>query len=113
MKMSKVQITRSESIPFREANWEIMQMKQYELSITLTQEEESVEQLEQQLWETFDRNMKKMLEQDPVYVRQRKQLQFLVEQIRKHNPDKAKEIILSANKIHLWTQATWSDTKTE
>lgn len=113
MKMSKVQITRSESIPFREANWEIMQMKQYELSVTITQEEESMAKLEEELSVTFERNMRKMLEQDPVYVRQRKQLLFLVEQIKKYTPDKAKEIILSANKIHLWTQATWNDTKTE
>ncbi len=78
-----------------------MQMKQYELSITLTQEEESMAQLEEELSVAFERNMKKMLEQDPVYVRQRKQLLFLVERIKEHAPSKAKEIILSANKIRL------------
>lgn len=99
--MWKFEITRTEAIPFREQDWTIMQMKQYEVSVKVIQEEwETVEKIEEQLDIVFNRNLEKTLEKDSVYQRQKNQLNFIVEEIKKVlSPLQAREIILKAKNI--------------
>ena len=98
--MPKFEIQRTEAIPFREQDWSIMQMKQYEVSVKVTQDEwESVEDIEKQLDIVFTRNLEKTLTKDPVYQKQKRQLNFLVEKLKVAAPTRAKEIILEAKKL--------------
>jgi len=98
--MSKIEIQRTEAIPFREVDWTIMQMKQYEVTVKVTQGEwETVEQIEKELDIVFERNITKTLGSDPIYQKQKRQLNFLVEQLKEVAPTKAREIILSAKKL--------------
>lgn len=98
--MAKVSITKTEAIPFREVNWDIMQMKQHEISVTVTQEEwESVEDIEFQLNTVFTRNIEKTMSTDAIYQRQKDRLNYLVGQIKILSPAKAKNIILATKKI--------------
>ena len=98
--MAKFEIERTEAIPFREADWTIMQMKQYEVSVKVTQDEwETVADIEKQLDIVFERNITKTLGNDPIYQKQKRQLNFLVEKLKAAAPTKAKEIILAAKKL--------------
>ena len=98
--MGKFTITRTEAIPFREINWDVMQMKQYEISVTVTQDEwELVTDIEKQLDIVFARNLEKTMIDDPIYQRQKKRLNYLVDQIKRIAPTKVKGIILEAKKI--------------
>lgn len=93
-------ISRTEAIPFREEDGSIMQMKQYEVTVEVTQEEnQTVEQMEILLDTVFDRNITKTLWRDPIYQKQKKQLNFLVNEIKKIDPVMAKKIILEAKKL--------------
>ena len=98
--MSKVTITREEQIPFREADWTVMQMVQHKIWVTVVQEEwETIEDIEKELELIFNRNYWKVLDKDTIYMNQKKQLNFLVSKIKEVAPTKAKEIILAARKI--------------
>lgn len=93
-------ISRTEAIPFREEDGSIMQMKQYEVTVEVTQEEnQTLEEMEKLLDIVFDRNIKKTLWKDPIYNKQKKQLNFLVNEIKKLDPVMAKKIILAAQKL--------------
>lgn len=98
--MAKFEIERTEAIPFREQDWTIMQMKQYEVTVKVSQEnDESLEEIEKQLDIVFERNITKTLGNDPIYQKQKRQLNFLVEKLKIAAPTKAKEIILAAKKL--------------
>ena len=98
--MWKFIITREEAIPFREQDWTIMQMVQYKISVSVTQEgEETIEDIEKQLDIVFARNLEKTMIKDPIYQRMKTKLNFLVWQIKEHLPNKAREIILETKKF--------------
>lgn len=98
--MPKFEIQRTEAIPFREQDWTIMQMKQYEVTVKVTQDEwETVADIEKQLDIVFERNITKTLGNDPIYQKQKRQLNFLVEKLKIAAPTRAKEIILAAKKL--------------
>ena len=98
--MAKFTISREEQIPFRESDWTVMQMVQHRIWVTVVQEEnETLEDIEKQLDIVFNRNYEKTLAIDPVYQRQKKQLNFLQSKIKELLPMKYKSIILSAKKI--------------
>lgn len=96
----KFTISREEAIPFREQDWTVIQMVQYRNSVSVTQEEwETLEEIEKKLGEVYTRNMERIMSKDPVYQRQKQQLIYLANQIKEHIPTKAKDIILTANRI--------------
>jgi hypothetical protein len=99
--MPKVEITRTEAIPFREADGTIMQMKQYEVTVKVIQQEESetIEDIEKELDIIFNRNLEKTLAKDPVYIKQKLQLNFLVDQLKIIAPTKARDLIFKAKQL--------------
>lgn len=95
-----LKITRAENIPFREADWSLMQMIQSKVEISVTQrEDENEKDLEDRLDETFSRELDKVLANDNVYQKQKRQLAYLVDVIKKELPTKARDVILKAKEI--------------
>ncbi len=96
----KIIISKEEGIPFRSESWELMQMLQHKVRVTVTQwEDETDDWLEKKLDDTFNREIKKALSEDSVYQKQNKQLKYLVEIIKKELPGRYKEIITNAKKL--------------
>lgn len=98
--MAKITLTRTEQIPFVE-DWQILQMVKFKVEVSATQEEgETIEEVEKQLDEVFERNLKKTMANDDIYNKLKKQLNYLATTIKEECPAKANKIIAKAKNIN-------------
>jgi len=97
----KLTISREESIPFVDQDWIIMQMIRKKVFVSVTWEEwETEEQIKEKLDKLFEEEFDKALASDDIYQKQKKQLKFLLDELKKHLPkEKVKDIILKAKKL--------------
>ena len=96
----KSTIIREQAIPFRDSGWDILQMVEHRITVSVTQDElESEESLETRLDTIFKREFEKALSTDSVYQKQQKQLKILVDFIKKETPSKYNKVILELKKI--------------
>jgi len=97
----KYTINREENIPFREADGSIMQMSQYRIWVTVSNEEgETLEDIEKQADEILKRNIEKTLSTDIIYQRQKKQTNALAKYIKDNMTEaEARAIITKVKQI--------------
>lgn len=97
----KYTIVREQAIPFRWESWEILQMIQHRVWVTVANENwETLEQVEEQADLILARNIEKTLSTDAIYQKQKNQLNFLVQKIKELAPSQARDIILAAKNIN-------------
>lgn len=96
----KYEITREQSIPYRDESWNILQMIQHRVWVTVANENwETLEQIEEQADLVLARNIEKTLSTDAIYQKQKKQLNFLLSKIKEIVPQYARQIIVEAREI--------------
>jgi len=98
--MSKVKLSREETIPMLDENWIPMQMKQFNYSVEITWEEwESLEQIEKELEQAFMKQRLKAAATIPAIELREKQIKFLLWEIKRLAPNELKTIIAKAKNI--------------
>lgn len=96
----KYTINREHQIPFRDESWNLVQMIQHRIWVTVSNDNwETLEDIEQQADIILARNIEKTLSTDTIYQRQKKQLNFITNKIKELIPQNAREIIMEAKKI--------------
>ena len=99
--MAKISITKTEQIPFRDENGVVMQMVQYWVTVTATQEEwETKEDVQKEVDSVLEDNLKQILSKDIIYQQKTKQLQYLFNLIKQKLPkEEVKKILWDLKKI--------------
>lgn len=81
--MSKIILSRTEIVPFYDSSWEIMSMRNFEISVTVSQEEwETHEQVKEILDKVFDEQRAVIEKKSPLIQQKQKQLKRFADLIR-------------------------------
>ncbi len=96
----KITLSREYWIPWTDNEWNIMQMIKKKIYVSITQEEETEEEIKQKLEQIYNEELEKALKDNDIYTKQKKQLSFLLEELKKNLPkEKIKNIILKAKNL--------------
>lgn len=79
----KYTISRSETIPFLDSVWQIMQMKNFEINVSISSEEwETLEDLNNQIDKVFNEQREIISNKIPLLERDKKRLNFLTTKLK-------------------------------
>jgi len=99
--MSKATIHLEEAIPFKDENWNIMQMIQYKAGVTVEQwENETVIDIEKQAKLILQRNIEALNEKEPIFIKQKNRLNFLLKELKEKLPmEEYRQVISKVKQI--------------
>lgn len=99
--MTKINLTREETIPFYDENWEILQMKNFAYNVSVEWSEwESLESVSKQLDDAFEAQRKRVSEIHPLLRSRDVQISYLLWELKWIvTQEKLKQIIAKAKSL--------------